>query len=89
MSYQRQTGQTHPALRDAPPLPDGCEQLWADFLHLHRRRGGNGFGPSPITDEQIDAWQRINRVALPSWQIDAIYRADDAYIAHHASRNRL
>jgi hypothetical protein len=86
MSYQRQTGQTHPLLRDAPRIPDGCEQLWTDFLEMHACRGSTGMGPARITFLDIDAWQRVNRTQLPAWQIDAIRGADDAYMAQAAKR---
>jgi hypothetical protein len=86
MSYARQTGKAHPKILAAATLPKGCEQLWADFVHLHQRRGSAGFGPSLITDVQIDAWQRVNRRRLSHWQIRAIFRADDAYIASVAPK---
>lgn len=78
---ERMTGKTPQRLLDAPLLPDGLGQLWADFIHLHSRRGSTGMGPARITDEQIISWQRLHHVALPGWQIDAIYRSDDAFFA--------
>jgi hypothetical protein len=71
-------------LADAPRLPSGCEQLWRDFMALHNSRGFTGFGPARITFVDIDAFQRVQGVRLPAWQIDAIRRADNAYLAHHA-----
>jgi hypothetical protein len=71
-------------LADAPALPEACIQLWADFLHMHQRRGASMNGPERITDVGIDAWQRIQGVRLAAWQLDAITLADNAYLAEYA-----
>lgn len=88
MQYEAVTGRAHPMIANAPALPRGCDQLWADFIHLHRRRGNNGFGPSAITDIEVDAFQRVHRVALTWWQIEAIFGADDAFLAQYAQRQK-
>lgn len=88
MAYERQKGEIHPMLLNGPSLPDGCEQLWTDFLELHARRGATGFGPAHISFADIDGWQRVRRVALPAWQIDAICQADSAYLAEVAKRSK-
>lgn len=87
-SWERQTGQVHPVLVAAPCLPSGCEQLWADFLALHNGRGFTGFGPARISFSDIDAFQRVKGIRLPAWQIDAIRRADNAYLLHHSDTAR-
>lgn len=79
-AYRRQTGKVHPQILDAPRLPDGCEYLWRDFLNLHRSRGHSGFGASGISHSDIDAFQRVEKVELPAWQIRAIFAADAAYL---------
>lgn len=80
MAYQERTGREHERVANAPALPVACTQLWQDFLELHHCRGTTGFGPSRISFVEIDAWQRVNGVRLPFWQIRAIRSADDAYI---------
>lgn len=80
-NLERITGKTPQRLLDAVTLPDGLFQLWIDFLELHGSRTGTGFGPSRITFADIDAWQRIRGVSLNGWHIDAIRRADDAFMA--------
>lgn len=79
-----QTGTEPAMLADAPALPHGCSQLWADFLHMHERRGCSSDRPDRITDVGIDAWQRVHGVRLPSWQIAAITAADNAYLSQYA-----
>lgn len=81
MQYERATGKPHKRLLDVRELPEGCEALWMDFLELHGCRGSTGFGPMRITYLDIDAWERVNRVKLPAWQIEAIRKADSAYLA--------
>lgn len=87
-SYERQTGRQHPMLADAPVLPAGAEQLWRDFMALHLTRGSNGFGPARISFGDLDAYQRVQGVKLPAWQVDAIRRADSAYLLHYAETHR-
>lgn len=86
MAHYRQTGIKPQMLIDAPALPDGCAQLWSDFTELHGSRASTGFGPARITYADIDAWQRVNRVTLAPWHIEAIRKADNAYLADHAAR---
>lgn len=85
-SYERQTGKVHSTFLDAPELPWGCEQLWADFLSLHDSRGSAGFGPARITWRDLADWQHVNGAALEHWQIAAIRKADDAFLADWAER---
>lgn len=73
-------------LAEAPPLPDGCEQLWLDFLALHECRGSNGFGPSRISWRDLADWQAITGARLEPWQVDAISAADVAFMADWTAR---
>ena len=86
--YQARSGRMHPKMAAAPALPAGCDLLWADFLDLHGTRQFREHGPAPITFVDLDAWQRVNRVSLPAWQINAIRRADAAYLASVAKAVR-
>lgn len=87
-AIQRQTGFTPDALAFAPPLPEGLEPLWHDFWALHSGRGNSGFGPAQITFADIDAYQRVTGVRFQPWQLDAIRRADGAYLKHYADQRR-
>lgn len=75
------SGKLPSQLANSAKLPDGCAPLWRIFLHLHGRRGSSGFGPSPISYSEIDAYQRVTRQELAAWEINAIIAADDAYFA--------
>lgn len=81
LSVWKQNGEMPRRLADSPELPAVLDPLWNDFLELHTSRGSNGFGPARIGFVDIDAWQRVGKVTLRPWQIDAIRRADAAYFA--------
>lgn len=86
LSHRRMTGDGHPLLNEAPPLPDGCGPLWRDFMELHNARQWGMGGPSPISFVEIDAWQRVRGVRLASWEIAAVKAGDAAYMRVNAAR---
>jgi len=71
-------------LAEADTLPVALEPLWQDFMELHASRANTGFGPARISFSEIDAFLRIRGGRFLPWQIDAIRRADAAYIASRA-----
>jgi hypothetical protein len=85
-SAERQTGRTPEALLAAPPCPQGCEDLWRIFNELHSCRGSSGFGPLRIGYADLDSFQRVTGTTLAPWEIDAIRRADRAYLEDWAER---
>lgn len=87
-AVEEKTGVTPKALRDAPQLPEGCEELWRVFGELHACRTSNGWGPNRITYTDVDAFQRVSGITLKGWELDAIRRADRAYLAELASRQK-
>jgi len=86
-AIERNTGRPPKRLLGALELPDGVGPLWADFMHLHSRRGSSGFGSARITDHDIEAWQRLHSVTLSGWELEALYKADDAYFASQAKKS--
>lgn len=85
-ALERKTGKTPQALLDAPVLPEACVELWDIFKELHACRGSTGFGPACISYGDIDAFQRVTGVTLQPWELEAIRRADMAYLEAHAER---
>lgn len=81
MAAWNATGEMPQRLEFAPVLPEGAEHAWSGFLALHSTRGNNGFGPSPISYADIDAYQRVSGDRLLAWEIDAIRRADHAFFS--------
>lgn len=79
-AMERQTGVTPQMLLDAPPLPAGCEELWRIFSELHSCRGEGLNGSQRITYADIHAFEQVNGLKLRAWELDAIRRADAAYL---------
>ena len=55
--------------------------MWDTFVEIARRRQSAGFGPLPITHQELEAWQRNKRWPLAPWEVDAIMALDDAFLA--------
>lgn len=68
-----------------PPFPKALRYLWDAFWRIRRRKGGNGFGASPIEWPDIDAFVRNSDVRLSSWEVMAIEDLDDLYLAVRAT----
>jgi hypothetical protein len=60
-----------------PRLPDFARYWWQAFADLHAARQWHAHGPQPITLAEIEAWGRMNRVALAPRHV-ALLRAMDA-----------
>lgn len=82
LAVERTTGKRPQILLDAPPLPQGCEDLWRMFNELHACRGSTGFGPSRIGFVEIDAYGRVKGIRFQPWEVEAIQKADLAFLKH-------
>ena len=71
-----------------PLLPPVLAYLWRAFQRIRRRKGGSGFGPSPIEWPDIDAFVRNSRFHLLPWEIEVIEELDDLYMAQQAKNAR-
>lgn len=71
---------------NAPKLPHEMRYLWRTFVSLHRARGSNGWGPSPITWSDLDAYCRLTGVALDPWEVEAIRALDEAFMESAAEQ---
>ena len=79
-------GAIHSMLADAPPLPHGCESLWANFLELHSCRGSVGLGINRITYVDMDAFCRVTGTMLKPWEIGLIRKADTLWLTEFAPK---
>ncbi|WP_430515437.1 phage tail assembly chaperone [Aureimonas ureilytica] len=68
-------------------LPLAGRYLWDIFTRLHNRRSSGGFGVSPITWPDIDAFVRLTRSALSPWEIEVIEDCDAAFLGAIAKRD--
>jgi hypothetical protein len=60
--------------------------LWNAFVELHEGRGSNGYGPNPITWQDLAAWQSISGVTLTAWEVSAIRALDSVALAAAAKQ---
>lgn len=81
---RRQLGKAAPVAPPPPKMPVGGEIAWRAFAELSRTRGHNGFGFLPIQWGEIYAWQRVTRIALAPWEVNAITELDEAYLESKA-----
>lgn len=88
LAHRRMTGDGHPLMDDAPPLPTGCGPLWRDFMEMHNARSWGMGGPGSLTFVELDAWQRVRGVRLEAWEIAAVKAADRAYLGVHAANRK-
>lgn len=73
---------------EGAPLPPGAVHVWRTFSRLHHRRASGGFGPSPITWQDLDAFIRVVRQPLAPWEIEAIEACDDAFLQAQAKAGK-
>jgi hypothetical protein len=50
------------------------------YLSLRIGSAGNGWGPTPITWETIDAYSRVTRMRLDNWVLNLIRMVDSIYL---------
>jgi hypothetical protein len=54
--------------------------VWEWFLAISARRSSSGFGPSPITWLDIDAWQRVTGIFMATFERDWIFELDRMFL---------
>lgn len=68
-------------------LPLVVRPLWNVFTELHEGRGQGVNGPSPITWQDIDAFQRVAGISLSRWEVSMI-RALDAVALQSVAKSK-
>lgn len=85
-SVYRQTGVLPAELAEEEEFPEDLKYLWNWFQELNRARGSNGFGLSPISYSELDAWSRLTGRALEAWEVICIKDIDLAYLSAMVDR---
>lgn len=70
----------------ATVLPAAGAYLWSAYSRLRRRKGGNGFGASPLEWLDIQAFMAAARYPLAPWEIEIIEAIDDLYLVEQLSK---
>lgn len=68
----------------AHPVPALLASLWRRFLDLSHWRGGGGFGASPITLHDVEAWERRFGYVLMPGELDVVKALDMAMLTEAA-----
>lgn len=78
--YFRATGKYHAGLE---PLdcPFECHYLWAYWVSMSGRRQNFGFGPVPLSQGEVEAWQRRRNVQLEPFEQEAIDLLEQLFFA--------
>ena len=91
--YARQTGRPLDDVLtafglDEPEIPDGGELLWEWFWEMASGRGSSGFGPQPLSWQDMVAWASISGIELQPWQAVIIRSMDRAWLAAVAEQSK-
>jgi hypothetical protein len=83
----KQTGHKPALLDEEPEIYPALQHIWTWFHHLSSTRGG-GFGPAPISFQEIDAWARLMRTGPTPWEIEQIMRLDGVWFKVQAEKDK-
>lgn len=61
--------------------------LWSWFHQLHNTRGG-GFGPAPITFQEVFAWASLLQIEPTPWEIEQLMMLDRIWFKVQAERDK-
>ena len=71
-----------------PEFPMSMMYLWRVYHRLRGRKGGNGFGHSPLEWPDIEAFSRLSGLSLLSWEVALIERMDDLWLRAQAQAQK-
>lgn len=63
-----------------PDFPEEYTHAWEAYRDLAAQRGSNGFGPSPISYSEMEAYCRLTGRVLYSYEVEGITIIDGAYL---------
>lgn len=71
---------------ERPKVPYGGEYVWDLFWNLRNGVEGNGFSPSPISYQEIQAFSQLTGITLSRFDIDAVRYMDAKYMERVTSQ---
>lgn len=71
-----------PELLSKTPEPTRALYLWNYFAQVSKRRAHDGFSgtPQPLSYSEVEAWTRLNRVRLQTFEVDLLFGLDDVFL---------
>jgi len=79
-SVEAQTGKRIEALHPEYEGPDSALYVLELFWSVARGRGSSGFGLSPLSNADIQAWCWLNDERLTKLELELIYLLDACYL---------
>jgi hypothetical protein len=71
-----------------PEFPMAAMYLWRAYHRMRGRKGGNGFGVSPLEWSDIEAFNRMSGMRLLPWEVTMIEKMDDLWLRSMAETMR-
>lgn len=68
--------------------PTEAAYLFAYWCSMNARRTSSGFGPNPITEEGVIAWQRRRGIVLDRVEHEAIDALESMYFRSQPAPNK-
>jgi hypothetical protein len=65
---------------DAPEVPMAGRRVWSIFLELNASRTSGGMAPNPISGVEIEAYSRLRREPVRSFEVTMLRALDGAYM---------
>ena len=74
ISVYEATGVVPPELHrlQSSDCPYSLYHVWVVFTHLSATRSSNGFGPNPITYQEIESYLNLGGIELTSDEVDIL-----------------
>ena len=63
------------------------QHIWQWFLQLSATRGG-GFGPAPVTFQDLLAWATLMQTEPTPWEIEQIMMIDGVWLKVQAEKSK-
>lgn len=64
----------------APAIPWAGARLWRMFIDLNNTRGSSGFGPSPLSNAEIESYGRLHREPLRLFEMEILREMDRTFL---------
>ena len=65
---------------ESVPLPSAAEYIWSIFLELSAHRTSGGFGPTPLSWQDLDAWQRVTKEPITARERAWVFELDRLFL---------
>ncbi|MTD34029.1 phage tail assembly chaperone [Paludibacterium denitrificans] len=85
---EKATGIRPPDLDPPCSFPALLEPVWRWFGELSQCRGNNGYGPLPITYQDMAAWQALTGETPTSEEVRLIMALDGEFFSVRAEREK-